>query len=1196
MKKTRLLVIGSSVFAALVIALLVIPSFIDWSKYQSIVQEKLKEATGYQLQINGAFRIALLPTPHANIGQVVMTKPASGKTAESFLTLENADVRLALLPLLVGKIEVSSVTLEKPVVTLVTYSDGTDNYMPLKTADAAGSANSTAGKPASANDKGGDAQISVNGFSVTDGRVTIRDEKTGKVQDIGINDLSVKADSLSGPFDGNGTIRYGQAIFKAKATTGGYRAGETLPVQVDVADKDGRLNFKWSGVVATGDTKEMQGEAALSFGDLAGLLADIGMPVAVPQLGDKTEVSGMLTVNPDRFALTNGVLKSGKTKMSAKIDVTGIQTGPQNIVAALSTDDYIDVDAWLKVADKAVEQNKKDAKADAKKAPAKAAAKPASAATTFIPADFVLPKDLKTDIQITAKGLSYKGKQTGGVAVRASTADGKGDLRATIAQIPGGGDITASGGLAGKGTATGTVIASVSSLKAVLADWLGVVDASVFENAAVPRRIDTESDFTISGNTASINFHPLSLGETKLNGTVSYTASARPVVSASLAGNVLTLPGATTQPAAAPAKAADSKKAAEAPKAADFKIDPPQLPFDVKFNVTLARLVKGDLVMTDVKAVGAYNGTGLTLSNAGATLNGGAVTASGTVADLKDLSGIDAQAGLSTSDLEGFVQAVTGQPLAIGQKIGAFAGSVKAKGDSKKMNASVSAQAKGFTLLASGVLDDPFSPDLPGTMNVSIKHPNFVEAVRMFSPGFGNAASGAAKPIDISGTAKIAGKVYEFADMKGVLGGSDIAGSVKADMSGSVPAITASIASNKLDVGALVGVDSKQVTTGTSANTAAASTTVKAGSSAGQWSREPLDTSFLSAMKLDIKLAANTLTYGTWTLNDAKAGVDMKDGTLKVSPLSGKLYGGGFDATVNASSSGAKAPLNVAFKGDVKDVAIGTFLQALTSSSDKKADGTGSLSFDIKGQGTSSAALMASLAGNADVKAKALSVYGMDLDKLAANMVEAFDGGWKGVLASVTTQGFASGTTKFKDLDHNFAIAGGDMAVKDFKMETTSGNAILLANGTVSFARFNMDVNAGVQVTKPKDVPVIGLRLSGPLNDPQKQVNSAALDNLLRTKVGGKVQDLVTDKLKGTKAGDVLNQFLPGLTGAAPAQAPAITTTPATPATTPATTTEPSSAAPAATPDAATPEAAPAAKKPSAKQELMNGLLNQLAR
>ena len=1228
MQKNRLWAIGGSVFVVLIIALLVIPSFIDWSKYQSVAQTKLKAATGYDMKINGSLSISLLPSPHAKVTDVILTKPVPGQN-DPFLTLEKADVRLAFFPLLVGKVKVSSITLEKPVVTLITYNQAQDNFTPVKTATTQ-PVDPVTGQPAVQEPEAEGAAVSINELKIKDGNVTIRNDEAATSQLIGIEELSVKADSLSGPFDGNGKVSLNNAHFKVDMNTGGYKDGETLPVQIDAEDEDGRAKLKWSGVVKMTGEKEYQGELSLKFSDLEGLLEDAGYQIAVPDLGD-AELTGMLTVNPNNIQLGNGTLKLGKTKLKAKVDLRDLKTDAKTIIAALETDDVLDIDEMVKVANQVAEDQRKldekaakksDKKDEKPAAPAKAAAN--IKVKPLLAEDFELPLGMNADISLRAAGINYHDKETGQVALKINAADGLGTGNLAIEELPGGGQITVTAEQKAKGLIEGNVLGEITSVKETLADWLDVVDEETLEQPGMPKRIDMQGTFKVSGYTATMNFSPLSLGETKLEGTVSYTAATKPVLAVNMTGNVFTLPSAKKAVAKEEAKPGETKTAdaSAEPTKMDFEFDPPQLPFDLKFNIGMGRVVKDTLTLTDVQAAGIYNGAGITLSKGQASVNGGTLSATGTVADLKKLSGIDVNAGLRTTDLESFVEAMTGKPMSLKQKIGDFNGTVKAKGDRDTMAVDATGAARGYTITATGTLDDPFSPEVPGTMDIRIRHADLTQAIRVFSPAFNNSGpQGAPRPVDLSGTAKINGKVYAFNNMKGTLGSSDIAGSLKADLSGDIPSVTADLSSNRMDIGSILGVENKSGKVGAKSASSASAEPVVATNVAGNWSREPLDTGLMKSMILDIKLAAKTLIYGTWTLTDAQAGINLKDGVLKVSPLKGGLYGGSFDATLNAKTDGENKPLAIDGKADVNDVAIGSFLQALTSSSAKRADGTGSVNINVKGEGISAGALMSSLVGDAKVNAKSLVVYGMDIDKLAANIVEAFDGGWKGVLAGITTQGFSGGSSKFKDVDHTFPITNGNMAIKAFKMETTSSNAIVNTNGSVNFAQWYMDVQSDVMVTQPKDVPVINLRISGPLGSPTKSVNSQALDNLIRGKLGDKVNDLLQDKLgdklKDSPLGGALNQFLggsaspkPTAAGQTPSVAPSAA--PSAPAAAPlvapvetapveVTPAEPQAAAPSAetsaapAPAAETAPAAPAEEEKSPEEQLLEGVLNKLA-
>lgn len=1159
MQKRKLLTIGAGVTGTAVAALLIAPNLMDWSKYQAIAQQKLEDATGYNLAIGGKLSVGILPAPHASVSDVTLKKTAS---ADPFLTFKNADIHLALLPLLTGHVEISSVTLEKPVVTLVTNKDGTDNFKP-KTKEK--QIDAVTGEEVK--DEGGSSQsVSVGSLKIEDGSLTVKDMAKGTVQTIGFDDLRLRADTLSGPFAVDGTVIYGGEKLEIDASTGAYAPGQNLQFTAKIEDAADRGKLRWSGVASIGDKPEVQGEFELSGTDIAGLVADTGLGASVPLKGD-VKLKGMVTASPSAVKLDGGKLTLGKAVATVSLNATGLDTDAMTVTGAVETPSMIELDPWLEKTGKAASGDAGAIVPDARK----------NKSESLIPAIPELPKGLNADIKIRAAGLEYAGKKTGTVDLGAKVNSGNGELHAVVASLPGGGDLDMRASAAGTGI-DGTANLKVSSLKTVLTDWLGVVDADVFKNPDMPARLGASVNFKAARNGASADILSLDLGDTKLIGSVAYIqANPRPVLEVKLAGDALTLKGGDA--AGSGAGQSDGGKPASL-TLTDKSFSPPQLPFDLKFDLSLARFNRGDLSLGDVRAAGSYDGAGVTLSAGNATLKGGTLDLTGRVSDLKNLTGVDVTAGLKTSDLETFVREVTGKPLALSKPVGAFSGTASASGDSKKLDVNATAKALGFTVEAAGTLTDPlsgrpFGGDKPSAVQLRLRHQNFVEAARIFSPGFGNTGGAAAKPVDITGLIKIAGNVYAVENLKGTIGGSDVAGSVKADMGGNVPSIVADISSNRLDAGALVGVDSDAPK---SAGASGGSSSGTASTGLSPWSREALDTGFLKALNLDVRFNAQTLLYGTWTVTGARSQLALKDGSLKLDPVAGNLYGGALNASLTASAAGDKAPLNVAFKADADKVDIGSFLSALTSSSTKKADGVGSVSVDIKGAGISSAALVSSLNGKIGVKAQTPIVYGVDIDQLAADIVEAFDGGWKGVISGFAGKSLSGGKTEFKDVDQSFVITGGEMPIKDFTLETTRSNAIVNSNGYVSFPRFTMDVQSDVKVTQPKDVPVISMRIAGSLGSPSKSVNSQALDSLIRSKVGDQVNKLVGDKLKDSKAGAIVNQFLPGVLGGGTTSTQDSGTT--------------TDQQPAQTDDTQTQQT----QQPSVQQQLLNGVLNQLVK
>ena len=98
-----------SVFVLLILAALIVPSFVDWSQYKDQIKVQVEKTTGYRLDLNGPLKAAFLPTPHVNIENVAIDS-ASAKGPYAFKgTVEKASVSIALFPLLGGNIAASDV-------------------------------------------------------------------------------------------------------------------------------------------------------------------------------------------------------------------------------------------------------------------------------------------------------------------------------------------------------------------------------------------------------------------------------------------------------------------------------------------------------------------------------------------------------------------------------------------------------------------------------------------------------------------------------------------------------------------------------------------------------------------------------------------------------------------------------------------------------------------------------------------------------------------------------------------------------------------------------------------------------------------------------------------------------------------------------------------------------------------------------
>src|SRR5262245_57886524 len=121
MKKV-LWIVGGLV-GLLIVAALAVPFFVDLNDYKAEIAAQAKQATGRELAIDGDISLTILPSPGVTVSGVRFGN-APGGSQPDMATLESAKVRVALMPLLSGRVEVQEVVLQRPTFVFEKLKDG----------------------------------------------------------------------------------------------------------------------------------------------------------------------------------------------------------------------------------------------------------------------------------------------------------------------------------------------------------------------------------------------------------------------------------------------------------------------------------------------------------------------------------------------------------------------------------------------------------------------------------------------------------------------------------------------------------------------------------------------------------------------------------------------------------------------------------------------------------------------------------------------------------------------------------------------------------------------------------------------------------------------------------------------------------------------------------------------------------------
>jgi uncharacterized protein involved in outer membrane biogenesis len=192
-----LAVLGAGI-VLLLVAVAIAVRTVDVKQFLGPLQQRVKDATGRDLEVRGGIDLKLGLQPKLVLDDVTFGNAPWAKQPQ-MLTAKQVEVTVALLPLLEKRFEVTRFKLIAPTIALETDAAGKGNWeFPALRAAAGDSVPAPSGATLSG--------FAVGDIAISDGAATYRDGKTGAVTTIVIEDLALHArdpqSAVSGTFRG----------------------------------------------------------------------------------------------------------------------------------------------------------------------------------------------------------------------------------------------------------------------------------------------------------------------------------------------------------------------------------------------------------------------------------------------------------------------------------------------------------------------------------------------------------------------------------------------------------------------------------------------------------------------------------------------------------------------------------------------------------------------------------------------------------------------------------------------------------------------------------------------------------------------------------------------------------------------------------------------------------------------------------
>lgn len=202
-------------------------SRMDLSGYRPLIAEKVKEATGRDFEIVGDLKLDIGLTPAVVVEDVRLQNAMFGTRAE-MIKARKLEAHVALLPLLVGRIEIRRLALVGPDILLETDEQGRRNWDFSREDDPA-----PAPPP---NEVHAALDLpNLGAVSIENGLLTYRNGMTGKTTKIEVVHFEGWSDSRNAPLAFDLSAAYDGTPFHAAGRLGAFVAlGSPAPFPVDI--------------------------------------------------------------------------------------------------------------------------------------------------------------------------------------------------------------------------------------------------------------------------------------------------------------------------------------------------------------------------------------------------------------------------------------------------------------------------------------------------------------------------------------------------------------------------------------------------------------------------------------------------------------------------------------------------------------------------------------------------------------------------------------------------------------------------------------------------------------------------------------------------------------------------------------------------------------------------------------------------
>jgi uncharacterized protein involved in outer membrane biogenesis len=780
------------VFAALLVVLVGVvllgPNFIDWNSQKDRIAIEVRKETGRDLTIQGDMSLALLPAPALSAAGVSLTNMDGGSPVP-MVELKELRVRVALLPLLQGTLQIEQIVLVQPTILLEILPDGRRNW------DFPGEETVPSGpRIAEPTTTGMDVQF--DDFSIEDGTVIYRDQVAGREERIEALNARIVAESLEGPFAAKGGFGIRGIPADIEGTIGRLAKEGATPFNILVKLTDAEARLQVSGALSIHpEMVALRGRLKGEGENLAAVVDAVsGSAGQAPAfLAHDFALQGEISADPQTLSLSEVELRLGATQLAG--NATALAEPPYDARVSL-TAPRIDLDRLMAAA---AAQDGQAAGADGPSV--EAGASEVSSVGVASLGTWMLPANVAGRLELAVDAVIYREQVVRQVRLDTALAEGRLTVERATALLPGSSDFSLTGDLAssdGQPQFSGHFEAASDNLRGLF-DWVGVAVEQVPPDRL--RRMGLSSRIEANADRIAISDIDLRVDLSRLSGGVVIAPRERPGFGIGIAIDSVNLDAYLPGPSAEqPGEETGEGVGAEVEGGVEI-LDR----FDANLNLRVGGVTYRGATAKDLHVEATLKDGALELQSAQiGDLAGSRVGYAGTVAQLSATPVIDGTMELAVNEPPRLARLFGLAPENLAG-IPAFDASAILKGDMSDLavDARIAVMGGRLTLLGTA---RPTAQPPAFDLALSAEHPDFVGLAEALAgplplePGMGE--------LDLKARVTATAGRWQVSDLAATAGPASLSGGFAVDLGAATPVFSdleLTVAAKLPDVAGLAG-------------------------------------------------------------------------------------------------------------------------------------------------------------------------------------------------------------------------------------------------------------------------------------------------------------------------------------------------------------------------------------------------------